>query len=263
MINRVFKYDGGTVERPYDFNTEAEAQAYYQRMREKANVKLFSDVESLEASLLAEKDKGASSYNEVLAGLRWNCDGTSQIAVFSDNLPSRLLAQEYARIARKRLVAQYRENGEVLPEGYRVPICFYLPDERRFFEPYTQEQQEEDRAKVISILSNGQVAEKLSIQTLEMSYLTWSDANSQEAQKVIDRLIHGQESSLLLALDKSSQLIKIYPALLEKLMCQKMYHLVESLLEKDAGLRHRTIKFSKKIKKVIFLNHASGGITIF
>jgi hypothetical protein len=66
-----------------------------------------------------------------------NCDGSSQICIFTDNLESRLLAIVRAQDLRLRLIQQHAENKIEWDPNYQVPISFYLPKEKiiKYYSP--------------------------------------------------------------------------------------------------------------------------------
>lgn len=146
LLNRMFIYDGGTVGRPYDFDTAEEANKYYE---EKVGEVLFSDLAKFIKRLLEVKNQ--ESLNEVLARLRWNLDGSTGVCIASDTLEARLLAIEYARTMRNFLKAQYRELGLKFPVAYQVPIKFYCRDKQGpLFKDYSLDQQLVDKQEAIS-----------------------------------------------------------------------------------------------------------------
>lgn len=127
----ILLYDGGTFNRSKDFMTREEAQAYLDQKIAK-NIYLPSL-----KKLVIEGKKNPTKYNEVLAGLKWNFNGSSQITIFSDNLESRLLAQLRAFDLKKRLEGRYPDKNPVT-----VPISIY-PD----FNLYSEDKQKSDFKK--------------------------------------------------------------------------------------------------------------------
>ncbi len=134
FTDRNYIYDGGTVNRPYDFNTLEAAADYHES---KQPYTLFSK-ENL-ADFIVEIKKKKDQYNEVLVRLRWGNQNRSKIFIASDTLSSRLQAQEYARLLKKRLV----EQGEV-DETYTVPIVYYIPESPLHFKTYSPLEQSMD-----------------------------------------------------------------------------------------------------------------------
>lgn len=143
LFNRMFIYDGGTVTRPYDFDDEKSAKKYAKAKAKGPQAVLFSDEAAFKKAL--NKHRNQSCYNEVLARLRWNKDGTGKIFISSDNLESRLLAQEYARRLTKRLQQQARELGQVWDNSYQIPICFYMPEDPKHLQSYNGFDQIDDK----------------------------------------------------------------------------------------------------------------------
>ena len=122
MINRMFIYDGGTIQRPYESDTQEEALKYFQTKTNPNNPILFSTMDDFEEAVAKQKD----NYNEVLARIKWDISSCA-IGVFSDNFEARCIAQFYARRMRDRLKEQYREQGKYLDDSYQVPIIYYMP----------------------------------------------------------------------------------------------------------------------------------------
>ena len=128
FIRRIMMYDGGTCGRPYDHSTYEEAERYLKRQIDSG---FYHDsLESLrEAGLLAPQER----INEVMAGFKWNLDGSSHITVFSNNLESRLLGQLFAAELKRSLKEKYPDEEKLV-----TPISIY-PD-FRFYSLYDQEQ---------------------------------------------------------------------------------------------------------------------------
>jgi Ankyrin repeats (many copies) len=115
---RLYLYDGGTVDRPYDFDDYEEAKKYYQ---DKAGVILFSDDE-----LDKFKDcilQNPESYNEAMVRMRWGSNKTSRIIIGSDSLLARLWAREDARILK-----HYFVTNRLMTADEDITIIYYLPD---------------------------------------------------------------------------------------------------------------------------------------
>lgn len=128
--NRLFIYDGGTVSRPYEFNSEKKAKKY----AEKKQTVLFSvsRMDAFKKAIFANQTK----HNEPLVRLRWNCDGSSMCFIGSDNLESRLIAKQYAMTLLKKLTAASRCDV-----NYEIPVCFYIPDDSELnFRRYTDQE---------------------------------------------------------------------------------------------------------------------------
>lgn len=133
LIKRIMIYDGGTLDRPYDFDDENAAQVFIKQ-------KLKSRAWHKNLASLAEfgKSTASSKNNEVMTKFRWT--SRSSITVFSDNLQSRLLAQIRAADLKNRLKDKSPDQDVV------VPITMY-PD----FSLYTEESQHADRKSALSI----------------------------------------------------------------------------------------------------------------
>ena len=116
IFQRIMTYDGGTVVRPYDFDTEEEASSAYRKAIR--NDLLHTSIGSLQKKHL---EGGINKHNEVMAGFRWNRNKSSHITVFSDNLENRLLARVRAADLRKRLGVHFQSDD------IEVPISIY-PD---------------------------------------------------------------------------------------------------------------------------------------
>lgn len=145
--DRLFIYDGGTVDRPYDFMKLKAAKNY---LKSKLNTVLFSKDKLNEFITAIESPSNADKYNEVLARLRWNMDGTSKIFIASDTLEARLLAQDYARI-----LESFLKENKLCDPNYSIPICFYLPKKPALhFKRYTHEEQKLDTLAARAIYLN-------------------------------------------------------------------------------------------------------------
>ena len=120
-------YDGGTVNRPND----GEKEELEKRLREKLADQSFHT--SYESLAKHARTLGREKHNEVLAGLSWNLDGSSQLTIFTDTLESRLLAQLRAADLKKRLEEKY-PGREIF-----IPITFYPS-----YKEYKQDKQEKD-----------------------------------------------------------------------------------------------------------------------
>jgi len=130
--DRLFIYDGGTVNRCYDFHSLEQAQKYYDN---KVNKVLFS-AEKLENFKLAIK-RNKFRHNEALVRIKGTADEGLRVFIGTDNLESRLIAQEYARLINKHL----HQNNLCAPD-YKVSITYYTPDDEDLhFKAYTPEEQ--------------------------------------------------------------------------------------------------------------------------
>ena len=124
-------YDHGTVGRPFDFQTREMAERYWEVKTYERDPQLFENLGDLAEVL--QQSKYADTMNEVLAKLRWSMDGSCKIAIFSDTLEARLVAQWYAQKMRTHLRAKTRESGESWNASYQVPLCFYIPKTGQHF----------------------------------------------------------------------------------------------------------------------------------
>lgn len=150
LTRRFFVGDYGTVHRFYDFHYKEDAEWFYQKWTTGPEVRLFGDIDRFKIALAAPENR--NKYNEVLGRIKWTMDGNSCLFIASDNLESRCLAQDRARILRSRLKEQVHELGMDWDDSYQVPICFYLPGEDKHLKPYDERAQIEDRQTAESIL---------------------------------------------------------------------------------------------------------------
>lgn len=139
MLNRIFLYDGGTVNRPYEHDTEIQAKLYLKKITDPKNKILHDSLADLAKTMVRNADK----YNEVLARLRWNLK-SSAIGIFSDSFEANCVAQLYADQLTVRLKAQYQELGMEWDDAYTVPIIYYIPGNDKSWTPYTKQQQRAD-----------------------------------------------------------------------------------------------------------------------
>lgn len=109
-LKRIMMYDNGTYNRPYDFNSEAEAKRFLQHKLSQGE--WFTSLNDLEVNALRTRQ---NRYNEVMAKVRWT--SKSSVTIFSNNLESRLLAQARAHDLRLR----FAKRGL----NIEVPITFY------------------------------------------------------------------------------------------------------------------------------------------
>ena len=112
---------------------------------EKKDILLFEDRKKFAEAI--ENPAYRDKYNEVLARMRWNTDGTSKVIIGRDTLESRLLAQDYARIIRQRINERAKEMNQPVDENYQIPICYYLPnDPKHFFSLYIKRSTKRSRS---------------------------------------------------------------------------------------------------------------------
>ena len=211
LFNRMFIYDGGTVNRPYDFATRSDAENYYKNKFNANEPVLYNDRIKFEKAIATRTANGKTVYNEVLARLRWNLNGTSKIFIASDTLEARLLAQEYARLLLNRLRAQARENGAELHPDYFVPICFYLPgNAAKHGTNYDFVQQQQDIAEAHTIYHNPVAcAAKYDVHDYEFLLALPRDANTLLKHKFNDE------------------------GVMQRILKEGLVHIVQSLLERS------------------------------
>jgi ankyrin repeat protein len=149
LINRIFIYDTGTINRPYEFDTAEGAKSYFTRSVNHHPKTLFKTLQELKDNTV----NNTKNYNEVLARLKWDIN-TSSVGIFSDTFEARCIAQYYAKLTYQRLLCQYRELGLTLPQDYQVPIVFYLPGSDLNWQVYSAEQQANDKIKAEKIFSD-------------------------------------------------------------------------------------------------------------
>lgn len=134
QIWRVLMYDGGTVSRPYDFDSKDQAQEFLQKMLD-AGI-YHRSVSSLQEYGLRNNE---NKHNEVMARYQWNfTDQSSHITVFTNNLESRLLAQVRALSLATRLQGKYPDKQ------ITVPISIY-PE----YILYTDQDQQRDQLEAV------------------------------------------------------------------------------------------------------------------
>ncbi len=143
-------YDGGTVGRPYYFETEAEALQYYSD-KTAGNVwhkTIDSLIKATKTSMESLKDTDKTVYNEILARLKWIPeDLRCQIGIFYTGVGS----NSDRRLAAK-LTAQIRAIDLKINTGATfIPISFYDPSKSlESFSPYLLEQQQTDLELALS-----------------------------------------------------------------------------------------------------------------
>ena len=213
LLGRLFVYDVGTVNRPYDHDIKADAENYYKKKTDEKAPILFDDLEAFKKRL--KEVDGGKHMNEVLARIKWNTDGTCRICIFSDTLEARLLAQDYARILRTHLRAQFKENNLLLDASYTVSICFYTPDaEDPFWRVYTTEEQKQDCKDAQEICLD---------------------------EKRYKQKIAAKNFEFLLGLEDSGAVFRT-PDVIKQMLAHGYYHLVDSLLEKDSQLEQKQLE---------------------
>lgn len=229
-------YDGGTVGRPFDFDTREEAEAYWRQKTDPNNPILFANLADLATEL--EKPEHKDHYNEVLAKLRWSTDGSCKVGIFSDTLEARLVAQWYAKKLRDHLRAKAKENGEPWDVNYQVPICIYLPEQQIYFADYTLESQQADIAAAMSILNDRDEFNKKVAQN--------------DYEFLLAPLLHGLDISMI-----CRQEIKGTP-LLYRLLNAGKYQLLEALLEQDFNKASRQIQWEREYQQYLFIAAEKG-----
>lgn len=197
LVNRMFIYDGGTVNRPYDFDTRSSANSYYQTKKDRV---LFSQLSAFTTAIKSNHHQ----HNEVLARLRWNTDGTSCIFIYSDNLETRLLAQLFARLLWLRLQARASEFSDVTyqqtfgaawsPE-YFPEIYFYTndginPNNLSYYHPITQAV---DRGKAVACYETRTQAGGVFDNTARCEFIVGLPRN-----RLYDELMHSSTREKLL-----------------------------------------------------------------
>ena len=136
LINRIMSRDIAAIMRPYDFNDKQKAEELLKKKL--SNYSYCNSLNELVQSGLVY------TYNEVLGRVK----KISAIAIFSDNLQSRLLAQLRARQYEKRLKEQAKEFGESFEQSYTIPIVYYIPDDQKNHSVYNSKAQQDDLAAV-------------------------------------------------------------------------------------------------------------------
>ena len=157
LTQRFFISDGNTTIRPYDFDTQDEAEAYYQtEVHGDHPHTLFGNIDSFIQYIESPRCFRQYYINEVLARIKWNNDGTSQIAISQNTLKGRLKAQEYAQRLSMRLKTQFDElaptvpNLRPAPSPKKIPIVYYLPGSPLHMTLYDIFEQAKDRTLVTS-----------------------------------------------------------------------------------------------------------------
>lgn len=153
LMNRMYIYDGGTYDRPYEFATEAQAKKYHAHITDPKNQKLFDDLDQFKVAIADEKNK--KNYNEVLARIRWHI-ASSSIGIFSDTFESRCVAQFYAQVTKQRLMKQFTAAGIPWDDRYQPPISYYMPGNPKHWTSYMRSDQLADRQQAKAMLDDSQ-----------------------------------------------------------------------------------------------------------
>ncbi len=124
--NRLLLKDGGTVSRPFDFDTEKTAQDLSSIMRSPYLTLLYSPEEveqfknaKIKIQYLADRT------NEVLARQRFN-PFRSMICICADNLEARLLAFDFSEEILEHYTEFAKSKGCQLNPKFKIPIVFYV-----------------------------------------------------------------------------------------------------------------------------------------
>lgn len=130
LSNHIYLHAGGTIVRPYEHYTLKRAEEYAKNLKGKMFSKnQFTDFEN------AVKAAGINNANEVIARLRWLCDGSCMIIIVSDNPQGRLLAKLLA----DTLFQKFKKANK--SDDNQPNIIFYTPDNPELlFKQYTQEE---------------------------------------------------------------------------------------------------------------------------
>jgi hypothetical protein len=163
LSERVTIYDGGTVNRVNHFHSKANAKVFYSEQHDVEteskilyNTKELNEFIEVLENFPARNNKG-ETYNEVLANIRWNTDGTSCLLIASDNLETRLITLYRAEILRERLKKQAKEidPNSQWDDSYQIPIYYYCPDNaEKHFKPYNIFEQKLDLIAANNTASN-------------------------------------------------------------------------------------------------------------
>lgn len=212
LLQRISLYDRGSIGRPYQFATREEAEKDYKERLE--SKKDFNSLDDLAKT-------NATEYNEVMARLKWNIDGSSHICIFVDTLEARLLAQVRANDLKKRLEAMFVENKKQLPRDYNVPISFYTnwePEKKERDESnqintsyYSEEEKKADLEKGKELGKTNDEMKNIA----RLLELQLNDFKKDTSSISLDDLIQIGNLTLRLGYDTASEFIKtaIYPRL--------------------------------------------------
>ena len=141
LVQRLLSYDGGTVNANYrEYLTREQAQAAYDDLTSKN--KAFNNITDL------IQKSSPTIMNEAMLRMRWNCDNSAEICVFTDTLEARLLAQ-----VRAQDLTRHLKKCGLAPADYQVPISFYLPKKNNksaIIKTYDKDEQNQDREKAKS-----------------------------------------------------------------------------------------------------------------
>ena len=210
LSNRLYIYDGGTVGRPYDFDSQEEAEEYYQKNK---GSKLFSvsEYEAYKEAIKHHANKFPGSYNEAMVRLRATGEQCPIVFVGKDNLLSRLLAKEYARQMKAFML-----GNDLCGEGFDVPIIYYIPDNENLnFKPYTKEEQALD-AGVAQWLMSKATDPKVLVQGERRAILL-----EMPADKVLEEFAKIDDESALFSLLMERGEVHILLSLVEKLSSEE------------------------------------------
>ncbi len=215
LLNRIGIYTGATRYRPYEFSSSSEAQNYYDKtvtcFRNKSRLPtLFASTAEL-----CHAVKSTDQLTEITACLRFDIN-TTAIAIFNDNFESRCIARFYADIMQQRLIQQYQEQRWRLPENYRVPILFVLPDDHpKCWSLYDEQQRQEDNERAMHIVKNNKKREH-AFQLNQFAFLLLLD----EPDHIFD--LHYQHLPILVWLFFYKGHIEVAEYLFERTTCHQL-----------------------------------------
>lgn len=151
LSNRLFVDDtGSTVLRPYDFKDRSDAINYHEQKNLRRKLFAAKDIDEFLIEAKKTDPNGEKFANEVLARLRWNHeDDSCFVFIHTDNLESRLIAQDYAQRIHHRLTVAY-PNKTIPP----VSIIFYNESSDFHLREYSPALQTMDRLEAEAIFSN-------------------------------------------------------------------------------------------------------------
>ncbi|OGT44879.1 MAG: hypothetical protein A3E82_02905 [Gammaproteobacteria bacterium RIFCSPHIGHO2_12_FULL_38_11] len=228
-------YDVGTHARAKDFHTYKDAQTYLNiQIRDKL---YHTSLKALEAA----GGENLESYNELLAGLKWNLNGSAHITVFSNNLESRLLAQLRAADLQKRLEEKYPGQKQIT-----VPISIY-PN----FDFYTLKMQQNDlnnaaKEKLLHYVAAMELTKTGSITLAEeVDYLLCYDSLKKLRKKLADDFLeknYGNMDLYISMYELNSATSKNATEIITKITARAL-----KLIEKCSA-DQLTVGFSKEIK---------------
>jgi len=126
IFQRIMLYDSGTVVRTYDKETKEAAEKYLDEKLKEGRYQ--TSISDLQETGLA---KNSDEINEVMAGFKWNMDGSSHITIFTDNLESRLLALARAISLQCQLRKQFSDDTIIVPISIYPNFSIYTDKERQ------------------------------------------------------------------------------------------------------------------------------------